>query len=182
MSNVYPVFWKSEDTKALLDWWQILPKKGAWCAELRRAQTPADVLLCQGFRYLCYDLAGFWTSESNILGLAAVAGIISHLKINNGTTFATACATPPAGKSKAPVSELRFAQLQKSRTLDEFFARMVRMTHLLGEAADPVSVANDTLQWFTESVKAETASDPRKSILVRWGFDYFQHLPRETSK
>ncbi len=176
MSQTYIIFWNTEEHEKLRSWWSSLSKNPGWRAELRRAESPPDVLLCQGFRSLCKNLAGYWTREENLLGLAAVAGILSHVKADAEQSFAKSCATPE--KEKAPVSELRFSQLQKSRTIDEFYIRMVRTIHLLDNKANVVSVADNVLHWIKEMVNGETDPDPRKRILVRWGLEYFQNLPQ----
>ena len=177
MRKTYMVFWKSDDQEKLLVWWSSLANNHGWRAELRRAESPADVLLCQGFRYLYYALAGYWTREENLLGLAAVAGVIAHIDYLDGRSFAEACATPVDGGSKSVMSELRFSQLQKSRTLDELYTRMIRAVHLLRKKSNPVSVADSILHWTKEMVNEEVDADPRNRIKVRWGLDYFQHLP-----
>jgi len=182
MSQKYVVFWKGDDQTKLIKWWMSLKKNSGWRAELRRAETPADVLLCQGFHFLCYELAGYWTQDNNILGLAAVAGVIAHIENNNNKSFAETCATPVEGKKRPVMRELRFAQLQKSRTLDELYIRMVRAVHLLKKTVNPASVADSILHWSKEMVNGDIDSDPRKRILVRWGLEYFQHLPKSTGK
>lgn len=175
MNQRYVVFWNSDDQTKLLSWWSSLKKNPGWRAELRRAETPADVLLCQGFRYLYYELAGYWTSEKNILGLAAAAGVLAHIDNDNGKSFAESCAT---GNDKPAVSELRFSQIQKSRSLDEVYIRMIRAIHLLGKAVGPVSVTDNILHWTKEMENGDVDSDPHKRILVRWGLDYFQNLSK----
>lgn len=182
MTKTYAVFWKKDDHEKLLLWWKSLKNNPGWRAELRRAEAPGDVLLCQGFRYLCIAFEGYWANESNLLGLAAVAGILAHIKEDDGTSFAEACATPEQGKEKPPMSELRFSQLQKSRTLDELYMRMIRAVRLLKTTVSPVSVADSILHWTSEMLNGEIDDDPRKHILVRWGLDYFQHLPRTAIK
>ncbi len=156
MSLRYAVFKNSSDQSKLLVWWSLLKENHGWRAELRRAETPADVLLCEAFRYLCYELAGYWTTEQNILGLAAVAGVIAHIDNDNGKLFAESCAEG----DKPPVSELRFAQLQKSRTLDEMYIRMIRTIKLLDKTVSPVSVADNILHWMKEIIDGNTDAVP----------------------
>jgi CRISPR system Cascade subunit CasB len=182
MNQNLSVFWNTSDHENLLSWWASLKNHPGWRAELRRAETPGDVLLCQGFRYLCGAMAGYWTNESNLLGLAAVAGVVAHINADNGKSFAETCATPEQGKEKPAMSELRFSQLQKSRTLDELYRRMIRSVHLLQKTVSPVSVADSILHWVNEMINGEIDNDPRKRILVRWGLDYFQHLPKTATK
>jgi CRISPR system Cascade subunit CasB len=178
------VFWNEEDHEKLLKWWSSLKGNPGWRAELRRAESPADVLLCQGFRQLTYELAGYWTKEQNLLGLAAVAGVLAHIEKNNGKGFAETCAMPAEGgdREKPAMSELRFAQLQKSRTLNELFIRMVRAVRLLRKTVSPVSVADSILHWTREMVHGETETNPRNRLRVRWGLDYFQNFPKQSTR
>jgi CRISPR system Cascade subunit CasB len=182
MSQKYFVFWNSDDHTKLQSWWKSLQENRGWRAEMRRAKTPADILLCQGFKYLYYKLAGYWTVDKNLLGLAAAAGVIAHIEGDDGRSFAHACATPAEGSEKAALSELRFSQLQKSRSLDELFVRMIRAVHLLHNKASVVSVADTILHWAKEMVDGDVDEDPRNRILVRWGLDYFQNLPQKGNK
>jgi CRISPR system Cascade subunit CasB len=177
MSQKYLVFWNSDDQDKLVSWWKSLKENPGWRAEMRRAKTPADILLCQGFKYLYYKLAGYWTSDRNLLGLAAAAGVISHIEEDDSRSFAHACAISADGTGRVPMSELRFSQLQKSRSLDELYVRMIRAVRLLRKKASVVSVADSILHWAKEMVNREVEEDPRNRILVRWGLDYFQHLP-----
>lgn len=177
MKNKYIAFWDGKDHEKLLSWWSSLSENPGWRSELRRAENPSDVLLCQGFRFLCYELAGHWTKEYNLLGLAAVAGVLSHIDYQTDSFFAVACATPAEGGSKPAMSELRFAQLQKSRTLDELYIRMVRAIHLLRKTASPLSVADSILHWYKEVLNGDINDDPRNRVQARWGLDYFQNLP-----
>jgi|WetSurMetagenome_2_1015567.scaffolds.fasta_scaffold00057_33 CRISPR system Cascade subunit CasB len=175
----YYAFWSAEDHQKLRAWWASLKSNPGWRAELRRAESPGDVLLSQGFRYLCFELAGWWTQEPRLLGLAAVAGILSHVEINEEVkSFAAQCATPgEKNEDKPQMSELRFSQLQKSRTIDELYIRMVRAVRLLGKKANIISIADGIFHWTSEMMDGEIDNDPRKRILVRWGLDYFQAIP-----
>jgi CRISPR system Cascade subunit CasB len=181
MSHKYVVFWNKDDHSKLRSWWKSLQENPGWRAELRRAQSPADILLCQGFRYLYYKLAGYWTMEKNLLGLATVAGVLAHIETDDERSFAQACASSNDGSEKVTMSELRFAQLQKSRSIDEFFMRLIRAVHLLRKKANIVSVTDSILHWVKEMVDGEIDQDPRNRILVRWGLDYFQHLPKNVN-
>lgn len=175
----YHAFWNEEDHQKLRTWWTSLKSNPGWRAELRRAEGPADVLLSQGFRYLCFELAGWWTQEERLLALAAIAGILSHVEKNDETkSFAAQCATPgEKNKDKPRMSELRFSQLQKSRTLDELYIRMIRAIRLIGKHSNIISIADSIFHWTSEMIDGEIDSDPRKRILVRWGLDYFQAIP-----
>jgi len=179
----YFVFWNTEDHKRLLYWWSLLKNNPGWRAELRRAELPADVLLTQGFRYLCKELGGFWTQEKNLLALATVAGVISHVDENrNDKHFAAQLADRRESSGNPVMSELRFAQLQKSRTIDEFFIRMVRAVKLLQGNANIISVADSIFHWVKEMVDGEIDENPRNHLCVRWGIEYFHHITAPANK
>ncbi len=179
----YYAFWNEEDHRKLRKWWASFKNNPGWRAELRRAENPADVLLMQGFRILCFELSGLWTQEPRLLALAAVAGILSHVETNDESkSFAAQCATPgEKNKDKPIMSELRFSQLQKSSSLDELYIRMVRAVRLLGKKANIISIADSVFHWTSEMIDGEVDNDPRKRILVRWGLDYFQSPVFKTS-
>ena len=151
---------KEEDQNRILSWWNSFqlrksglgPSRSGWRAELRRAESPTDVLLSQGFRALYLDMTGtWWSKEENLLGLAAVAGIVVHIDVNDDShSFAESCALLREGSDNPRVSEMRFAQLQKSRTLDELFTRMRRTIQLLRRKTSVVSTADSVLHWYRE--------------------------------
>ena len=183
------VLWNEEDQKRILSWWNALQSRepgsgvsrSGWRAELRRAEKPTDALLSQGFRSLYLDLAGtVWIEEENLLGLAAVAGVIAHIDVNDEShSFAEMCAFPREGNGGPPVSEMRFSQLQKSRTFDELFTRMRRTVQLLRKRTNVISTADSILHWYRENELGDLYAKPRDRVLVRWGLDYFQQLPKE---
>ena len=180
--------WDERDQKRIRLWWTALQSTGqspgtnrsGWRAELRRAETPTDALLSQGFRALYSDLSGTrWTDEENILGLAAVAGVLAHIDVNDEThSFVEMCAISREDSSGPPVSEMRFSQLQKSRTLEELFTRMRRTIHMLRRKTNVISTADSILHWYRETEVGDVNVKPRERVLVRWGLDYFQQLAR----
>jgi len=180
----YYSFRNEDDHNKLRAWWSYLKNNRGWRAELRRAENPGDVLLTQGFRHLCFELAGWWTQEPRLLGMAAVAGMLSHVELNNESmSFAAQCAANSEKSRDKPImSELRFSQLQKSRTIDELYIRMVRAIRLLGKQANIISIADSIFHWVSEMVDGDIDNDPRKRILVRWGMDYYQNIPTKSSK
>ena len=86
-------------------------------------------------------------------------------------SFAEQLATPHEGKGKAPMSELRFQQLQKSPTLDDFYRRLLRAIRLLDGNVNLVSLAGDIIQWHQELEKP-IGREPAKRLAVRWATDY----------
>jgi CRISPR system Cascade subunit CasB len=183
------VLWKEDEQRRVLSWWHELqsreprngPSRSGWRAELRRVDGPVDALLSRGFYALYLDLSGtWWAKEDNLPGLAAVAGILAHIETDDEShSFAESCAIPRDEMGKPPVSELRFSQLQKSRTLDELFMRMRRTIQLLRRKTNVISTADSILHWYRENEHGDVNVKRRDRLLVRWGLDYFQQLPRE---
>jgi CRISPR system Cascade subunit CasB len=89
-------------------------------------------------------------------------------------------ATPTAGKNKAPMSELRFQQLQKSPTVDDFYRRVIRAIRLLGKKVNITSLANDIIQWHQEFNKP-IGREPAKRLAVRWATDYYTAASKNTN-
>ncbi len=123
---------------------------------------------------------------------AAVAGALAHVKQNKqvasrlynsktddsktrDVSFAEQLATPLEGKGKAPMSELRFQQLQKSKTPEDFYRRILRAIRLLNGNVNIISLANDIKHWHRE-FEHVTVSPPAKRLAVRWATDYFTAL------
>jgi CRISPR system Cascade subunit CasB len=183
MNKIF-VFWRDDDQKKLLSWWSSLKDNHGWRAELRRAEKPEDVLLTKGFRSLYFELLGTkWIKEEYLLGLATAAGVMAHIEYNDtGYSFAESCAHDTENRKKPIVSELRFSQLQKSRSLEELFTRMRRTIKLLDSKASVVSVADCIMHWYREMVLGKEDAEPRNKIIVRWGLEYFQNLPMAENK
>lgn len=123
---------------------------------------------------------------------ASVAGALSLVKTNRQSvsriykskdsdspaktaSFAEQLATPLDGKSKAPMSELRFQQLQKSKTSDDFYRRILRAIRLLDGNVNIFSLANDIIHWHRE-YEHSIDRNPNKRLAVRWATDYFTAL------
>lgn len=187
------------EKKALKDWHDWLDENPGHGdrARLRRADSPEDILLTDAFFHFLYRMdqaTPNWSQNTPMLTSACMAGALSHVKTdkqtpsrlyNNKETdaakkmagFAEQLATPKETKSKAPMSELRFQQLQKSPTLDDFYRRMIRAIRLLDGNVNLVSLANDIIQWYQEFNKP-IGREPAKRLAVRWATDYFTALPK----
>ncbi|MBX3639338.1 MAG: type I-E CRISPR-associated protein Cse2/CasB, partial [Nitrosomonas sp.] len=104
-------------------------------ARLRHVESAEDILLTDAFfRFLQQMPDGFpqkVSIDQRLPVAAAIAGLLAHVKTNDSRlSFAKQLATPPQNKSKAPMSELRFQQLQKSPTIEDFYRRMIRAIRL----------------------------------------------------
>ncbi len=180
-------FLEDKDQQALLYWHRWLDKNRGDRARLRRAEAPEDILLTDAFFHFLTQMPEPERWRNKILVSACVAGVLSHVKANKQNTsrinknrqatFAEQLATPMEGKSKAPMSELRFQQLQKSKTIDEFYRRILRAIRLLDGNVNILSVANDIIHWHRE-FEYNIDRNPSKRLAVRWATDYFTALAK----
>lgn len=186
--NQYP-YLGHDDQKALEHWHQWLDDNRGDRARLRRAEGPEDILLTDAFFHFLEKMSdtGLWRDE--MLISASVAGALSHVKNHKLSTsrihksketnseyqtasFAEQLATPIEGKNKAPMSELRFQQLQKSKTIDDFYRRILRAIRLLDGNVNILSLANDIIHWHRE-FEHTIDRNPNNRLAVRWANDYF---------
>ncbi len=185
--------------KRLQDWHEWLNGNRGDRARLRRAESPEDILLTDAFFHFLEWMARVpdWSQKTPLLAKACVAGALSHVKadkqtpsrIHNSTnggdapkkaaSFAEQLATPLEGKSKAPMSELRFQQLQKSPSVDDFYRRIIRAIRLLNGNVNIVSLADDIIRWHQE-FNQPLGRYPSQRLAVRWATDYFTALPKSS--
>jgi CRISPR system Cascade subunit CasB len=184
--------------KQLQSWHAWLDGNRSDRARLRRAESPEDILLTDAFFHFLEKMDQAlpnWSQQMPMLTSACIAGALSHVKtdkqalsrIHNSkdntdaarkiASFAEQLATPPEGKNKAPMSELRFQQLQKSPTVDDFYRRLIRAIRLLDGNVNVVSLANDIIHWHQE-FNQTFGRMPAKRLAVRWATDYFSALPK----
>ena len=160
-------------------------------ARLRRAERPEDILLTDAFFNFLNRMPESWCDNNPMLTSAAVAGLLSHVKedrqiLSKGyqpkdknkpskiASFAEQLATP-AKSQKPAMSELRFQQLQKSRTTDNFYRSVLRAIRLLDGKINILSLANDIIQWHQE-FDNQINRKPSNRLAVRWATDYFTAL------
>lgn len=165
-----------DDCKALLLWWGWLDGNRGDRAVLRRVASPDDVLLTPAFAHFLQKMPARWTENGAIplSDAAMVAATVAKVRVHdeNRKSFAKSLASAKEGGSKAAMSELRFQQLQKSRTPEEFFTRLSRAIDLLGRKVNIISLADDTLHWLSES-RFGPARKPAERLAVRWASDYY---------
>ena len=179
------------EINALQRWHRWLDDNHGDRARLRRAERPEDVLLTDAFFYFLQRMPEDWRERMPIFTSAAVAGLLSHVKEDNQAlsrgyqpkdknkprniaSFAEQLAT--SAKSEKPtMSELRFQQLQKSRTTDDFYRRILRAIRLLDGKINIPSLANDIIQWHQE-FDNQIDRKPTIRLAVRWATDYFTAL------
>lgn len=184
------------ESNALQKWHHRLDDNRGDRARLRQAERPEDILLTDAFFNFLQRMPESWRERIPMLTSAAVAGLLSHVKKDkqalsrgyqpkdknkqkNTASFAEQLATP-AKTQKSPMSELRFQQLQKSRTTDDFYRRVIRAIRLLDGKVNTPSLANDIIHWHRE-FDNQVDRKPSNRLAVRWATDYFTALPKETN-
>lgn len=184
-------FLSFEEQKALQRWHHWLDDNRGDRARLRRAERPEDILLTDAFFHFLEQMPEDWRERMPIFTSGAVAGLLAHVKEDRQTlskgyqpkdknkprniaSFAEQLATPAKSK-KPPMSELRFQQLQKSRTTDDFYRRVLRAIRLLDGKINIPSLANDIIQWHQE-FDNQINRKPSNRLAVRWATDYFTAL------
>ncbi|WP_404358392.1 type I-E CRISPR-associated protein Cse2/CasB [Methylotuvimicrobium sp. KM1] len=194
--NQYP-YLGHDDQKALAHWHQWLDDNRGDRARLRRAEGPEDILLTDAFFHFLEKTPDTDRWRKNMLVSASVAGALSHVKNHKlsisriykskesnsesqTASFAEQLATPIEGKGKAPMSELRFQQLQKSKTIDDFYRRILRAIRLLNGNVNILSLANDIIHWHRE-YEYSIDRNPNNRLAVRWATDYFTALAHPKS-
>ena len=182
MSNDY--FLNKAEKDALQNWHKWLDDNRGDRARLRRAESPEDILLTDAFFHFLNKMPEMFPQklpeDQRLYVSATIAGLLSHVdKDDPALSFPTQLAIPMKGKSKAPMSELRFQQLQKSPTIDDFYRRIIRAIRLLGKSVNIASLANDIIHWHQEFEKP-IGRHPAKRLAVRWATDYFTALPKNS--
>lgn len=183
-----------DDKQALQRWHEWLDKNRGDRARLRRAERPEDILLTDAFFHFLEKMPNTDLWRKNMLISASIAGALSQVKNDMQSSsriyksedsanskrmasFAEQLATPTEGKSKAPMSELRFQQLQKSKTIENFYRRILRAIRLLDGNVNILSLANDIIHWHREFVH-NNDRNPSNRLAVRWATDYFTALAK----
>lgn len=164
-----------QDQDQLTNWWVWLDQHRGDRATLRRAECAEDVLITPAFAHFLQKMPPRWSANNIALPLtdaAMVAAIIARVRSLNSASFGQALATPKEGASKAAMSELRFQQLQKSRSEEDFFRRTCRAVALLGGTANITDLADSILHWLHE-FRTGPAAKPGQRLAVRWATEYY---------
>lgn len=178
-------FFTKDEAVAILSWHSSLNDNRGDRARLRRAERPEDVLLTSAFFSFQQRMPDLWQKQKPLFTSAAVAGLLSHVKTNQQqasrvfkskdtghTRFASFAEQLAAGDGKPVMSELRFQQLQKSRTTDDFYRHVIRAIRLLDGRVNIISLAGDIVHWHLE-FDNQLDLKPGHRLAVRWASDYF---------
>ncbi|WP_236688606.1 type I-E CRISPR-associated protein Cse2/CasB [Photobacterium angustum] len=68
---------------------------------------------------------------------------------------------------------MRFSQLQAAKTPDELLRTSRRLLKLMKGKVDPLTLAEDIKQWFSEHHHSEFVR-AKNRICVKWAMDYYR--------
>jgi len=169
----YSVLWSEQQQQALLSWWLGLEESDrGGRAKLRRCEKPEDVLLQPSF----YELQQQF-SKTPTLALAAVAGLLAHIKNSSELSFPKQLAQQKEQSGKPVFSELRFQQLLASRDIDELYENLRRAIIQLNRTANILSLADGVLHWAREQRdKNQFDERPERRFQFTWAKAYFSEV------
>lgn len=161
-----------DDQKKLTQWWESLEDKRGERATLRRCETPSDVLVQDAFHELCGLLPAI--AKDDLLGLAAVAGLLAHVKENVESEFPRLLGRDQGG-GRPVISKLRFQQILASEDIDELFSRLRRALQVVDKKANIVSLADGVLHWSREQMSIYDPIPSHRFKFV-WSKNYFSEI------
>lgn len=176
----------SQDANALRNWWRWLDSHRGDRAQLRRMGSPDEALLSPAFAHFLHAMPSSWRegktnkgTQLNYFEMALIAAAVARIKTEpkKEQSFAKSLALPKEGGTNAAMSELRFQQLQKSHTPEDFFTRICRAISLVRGSVNVVSLADDIAHWLVE-YRYGPASQPQNRLAVRWATDYYMSLKK----
>ena len=186
----YQVLNEEAAQSAVYQWWSRLvgaendsndgppPYSNGIRPVLRRAETPEEALLTDGFRLLWFTLPESLRKPWHMPAWGCVAAVLAEVREpDHEKNFAAAMGAQVERTGRPRVSELRFQQLYQSRNLEEFQRRMRRAVHLLGKKAHVLSLADGILQWQQEK-NGHPDYRPDRRLPVRWALAYFSELAK----
>ncbi len=158
------------NSERLFEWWSSLDKNRGLRARLRRVERPDDALLTGAFFNFLSYMPARWAETEHLYASAMVACALAQVKRKQeGKSFA---AQLGGGEELAVMSELRFRQLIKSRTPEEFFRRLLRAIHMLDGAVNILSLTDGILRWYDE-YQYGPDRNPVYRLSVLWAKDYY---------
>ncbi|MBI9082989.1 MAG: type I-E CRISPR-associated protein Cse2/CasB [Desulfobacterales bacterium] len=164
---------KKDDRKSILNWWEALKDNRGDRAHLRRCNSPLEVITQPGFHRLSKSLP-YWTNQ-HLMGLATVAGLLSHLEQKTNSHLPTQLGSAKEGGKSPIYSELRFQQLLSSETADDLYRNLRRALTFLNGGTDPILLADGILHWHLERKTPERYAANR-SWKFRWARAYYEEV------
>lgn len=181
---------------AVLGWWeslnlssdelknsQSMPAPATYKAELKRCTSLDAVIFTEGFRTLWMmlpDEEKHLADTQMLIKWAMIANLLAFVKVNGKESLATAAGTI-AEADKPIVSQLRFAQLQRVKTPDEFVQRLRRILQLVDYEVNVLSLVKDITGWCQEFYQYKPRQ-AEKRISIQWAMDYYQTTALTISK
>lgn len=149
-------------------WWEGLQQNNGGRAQLRRCKSPEEVMLEPAFHRLLNRMRGLLESDSSLpqeetyRRLAAVAGLLSHVRVRDNKSLAERMADSQGGRPR--FSSLRFRRLMKE-SFDDLYPAMIRVIRQLDKTASLNDLANSVFYW----------DDKYRGVKVRkdWALAYF---------
>lgn len=174
---------KSEWKPILKKWWDELEEDRGGRAKLRRCQFPLDVMLVPVFHKLLNDLKKTekW-HNLKIPAFLAIAGLVSHVKTDVPTkgekyiSFARQLGS--SQDDKPALSETRFYQLIKSRSLDDLYHHTRQSIKMLDCNVNMLSLADCVLEWDKEN-RGDFERELRNRFQFKMAHDYFSEIIKE---
>lgn len=166
--------------RIIKEWHATLQTQRGWRAELRRADSPAELLLCSGFRELARPFRRWLADQEwRWLGLALAAGVAAHVKVaDEQNSFAAQLGKPARGSGNPPLSPLRFSRLNQAHDHDELYRLMIRAVRQLDGKANLPSMVDSILLWCREQDEMTRCipfeRSPFQRPALRWATEYFQ--------
>ncbi|MFT3857518.1 MAG: type I-E CRISPR-associated protein Cse2/CasB [Aquabacterium sp.] len=147
--------------KALIEWWQSLEEHDrGGRAELRRASSVYDALMCPAFQRLQRRVAAInpeaFQQPYQLDRLAVVCALMAHVKTRGDLAMPKAMSHKKSADGRNPVSELRFKRLLDAPDDDALFTSLRRVLPLIDEQVDLLSLAASVLNWG-QRIKREWA-------------------------
>lgn len=156
--------------KGLMAWWAKLEDNRADRAELRHCQTLDDVALTSAYQrfyqQMCWNGWPEEASSHQLDRLAAIAGLLAHVRVHNDQRLPQAMSTQDGDRNV--VSELRFRSLLKITDTATLFEKLRRLLPLIGHQCDVLKLAEDVYFW----------ASPSGSVPKAWAYTY--HWPKKS--
>jgi CRISPR system Cascade subunit CasB len=154
------ISWSAESHMGniLHKWWLGLEEDRASRAVLRRCATLDAVTLSNAYQrfYRYMQACNAWPADTENWQkdkLAAIAGLLAHVKTETKNTENLAITMYDKNNEKLLVSELRFRDLLKVETNDDLFVSLRRALPLIGDKANIYQLANDIYFWGDNTKK-----------------------------
>lgn len=131
-------------------WWEGLQQDNGGRAQLRRCKSPEEVMLEPAFYRLLNRMRtllesdGDMPQEESYRRLAAVAGLLAHVRVRDNKPLAERMAEPKGSHPR--FSSLRFRRLMKE-PFDDLYPAMIRVIRQLDKTASLSDLANSVFYW-----------------------------------